>query len=333
MAALGVFILWFGWFGFNGGSALAMDESVPKIIVNTFLCAVFGGLSALAWQMFTKNLISAESVMNGVLAGLVAITAGCHIVGPVGAIVIGATAAIVMQISSYVLEERFHIDDVVGAISVHGFAGAWGTVILVFVVPLSFLTAGQSRWDLFLVQLTGVAVCFAWSFGVSWILLTAINYVKKLRVSPADERIGLNVAEHGATTELHDLFDTMEDHIHGDLSARVVVDDSTDAGLITAQYNRVVDAIEAKNDEVEQTNARMKDVHDQAVNSRQALESSVAELTEFNHLAVGRELRMAELKREINELHSRLGESARYTVDDEDEQYDELSEHLTLSND
>ena len=315
MAALGVFILWFGWFGFNGGSTLAFDGRVPGILVNTFMAAVSGGLAALVWQTVTKKLIAVECVMNGVLAGLVAVTASRHIVSLAAAIVIGIVAALVMQIGTYVLEHVFRIDDVVGAIPVHGCAGAWGTIAVALFAPISAFPEGTSRLSQLLIQLVGVAVCFVWAFGASWVVLKVLNHLTNMRVSQAHERIGLNVAEHGATTELHGLISTMEHHIQGDFTSRVIVDDFSDAGLIATQYNRVVDAVEAKNHEVEQAHAHLKVAHDDAVDARQELEESVGELTRFNHLAVGRELRMLDLKREVNGLRIKLGQPAPYNVD------------------
>ncbi len=111
---------WFGWFGFNGGSILSLNESVPKVLINTFLAAITGGLTALLRQTLTKKIVSVECVMNGVLAGLVAITASCHLVSVAAAVFIGVTASLVMQFGTYLLEQRFRIDDVVGAIPVHG---------------------------------------------------------------------------------------------------------------------------------------------------------------------------------------------------------------------
>jgi Amt family ammonium transporter len=190
IAALGVFILWFGWFGFNPGSEVAGDAAIGYIAVTTNLAAAAGAITAMltAWVRFGKPDVSMS--LNGVLAGLVAITAGCADVTPVGAIVIGAIAGVLVVVSVEVIDKVLKIDDPVGAVSVHGVCGAWGTLGLSF-----FLKEGSSAS--FLTQLTGVGAMFAWSFILGMILFSAIKFTIGLRASEDEELRGLDITEHG----------------------------------------------------------------------------------------------------------------------------------------
>jgi Amt family ammonium transporter len=250
MVALGVFMLWIGWFGFNGGSTLAFNGQVPAIIFNTMLAAIFGGLGALLWQLVRTRHIAVASVLNGVLAGLVGITASCNVVSYPAAAAIGLVAAFVMQFATYLLEHRFRVDDVVGAIPVHGCAGAWGTLAVALFAPTSAFQNGMTRWEQLGIQLLGVAVCFVWSFGLCWLIIKLASRWISLRVTPEEEQQGLNVAEHGATSDLFELLNTMERNIDGDATARASADEFTEAGIIAQQYNRVLDAEAASNDEL-----------------------------------------------------------------------------------
>jgi Amt family ammonium transporter len=190
LAALGVFILWFGWFGFNPGSTVSGDASIGYIAVTTNLAAAAGAIVAMitAWIVFRKPDVSMS--LNGVLAGLVAITAGCNDVTIWGAVVIGGVAGALVVFSVIFIDKFLHVDDPVGAVSVHGVCGAWGTLALAF-----FLKPG-SEAD-FMVQLTGVAAMFAWAFGCGLVLFLAIKYTVGLRVSREEELAGLDVGEHG----------------------------------------------------------------------------------------------------------------------------------------
>lgn len=190
IAALGVFILWFGWFGFNPGSTVEANSSIGYIAVTTNLAAAAGAITAMcmSWIRFGKPDVSMS--LNGVLAGLVAITAGCADVTPVGAIIIGAVAGVLVVIAVEFIDKVLHIDDPVGAVSVHGVCGAWGTLALCF-----FLKEGSSAS--FITQLTGVASMFAWAFGCGMIVFSIIKYTIGLRVSEEEEIRGLDIEEHG----------------------------------------------------------------------------------------------------------------------------------------
>lgn len=189
LGALGVFILWLGWFGFNPGSTTTADTTIAYIFVNTNLAAAAGCVFAMgtSWIMFGKPDISMS--LNGALAGLVAITAPCANVMPFSAIVIGAVAGVLVVLSVKFFD-GIKVDDPVGAVSVHGVCGAWGTLAagIFNVEGFSFSVIG--------VQLLGIIVCFIWAFGLGWIMFKVIKATVGLRVSPEEEFQGLDSIEH-----------------------------------------------------------------------------------------------------------------------------------------
>lgn len=191
LASLGVFILWFGWFGFNPGSTTVAGGDAAKIAVNTNLAGAGGGLSAMitAWILFKKP--EATMSLNGVLAGLVAITAGCNNVTPLSSIIIGLLAGILVVISVIFIERFLKIDDPVGAISVHGVCGAFGTLCVAI-----FNEAGFSL-NLLYVQSLGVICAFIWSFVLCFVMFKIISSTIGLRVSKDEEIEGLDITEHG----------------------------------------------------------------------------------------------------------------------------------------
>ena len=191
MAALGVFILWLGWFGFNPGSTTTADKSIAMIFVNTNLAAAAGSILAMitSWIMFKKPDIGMS--LNGALAGLVGITAGCANVSPTSSIIIGIVSGILVVISVYAID-RMHIDDPVGAVSVHGVCGAWGTL------AAGLFNMGGTTGKIIMTQLIGIGAAFVWAFGVAFIVFTIIKMTIGLRVSEEEEREGVDIGEHGA---------------------------------------------------------------------------------------------------------------------------------------
>jgi ammonium transporter, Amt family len=205
IAALGVFILWFGWFGFNAGSTTFGDGAIGRIAVTTNIAAAAGALAAMftAWAFFKKP--DATMTLNGALAGLVGITAGCATVTPFGALWIGFFAGVLVVISVLVFDRKFKIDDPVGAVSVHGVCGAWGTLACGLFNAESALGLEEISTGLFyggglsqiLSQLIGIGSGFVWAFGIGLVVFLGIKYTIGLRVSPAEEDEGLDVGEHG----------------------------------------------------------------------------------------------------------------------------------------
>ena len=245
-AVVGAMVLWFGWLGFNGGSTLELNSSVPLILVNTCLAAAAGGGASLLLSVLGGSKLDIGPAINGVVSGLVAITACCHAVVPNHAILIGAVAGVLCTIATSILE-RLKIDDVIGAIPAHGIAGVWGTLCFAIFAQPEFLQAGHDRYSQFGIQSLGVIVIFVWSFGASFSILSVVNFCCPLRVSHRDEYKGLNITEHGASTELVDLLDGMtEHHRRGEFNAPVRQEPFTEVGQIAAVYNRVIARVESE---------------------------------------------------------------------------------------
>ncbi|SCY38771.1 ammonium transporter [Desulfoluna spongiiphila] len=192
LAALGVFILWLGWFGFNPGSTTTADKSIAMIFVNTNLSAASASVAAMvvSWIIFGKPEVGMS--LNGALAGLVGITAGCANVTPTSAIIIGLIAG-VLVVFSVLFFDKCRIDDPVGAISVHGVCGAWGTL------AAGIFDMGGFSMSVVTVQLIGIAACFAWTFPTAFGLFKLLEKTMGLRVSPEEEMEGLDLCEHGGT--------------------------------------------------------------------------------------------------------------------------------------
>ena len=190
LGALGVFILWLGWFGFNPGSTTTADKSIAMIFVNTNLAAATGAILAMitSWVKFGKPEVSMS--LNGALAGLVAITAGCANVSPAGSVAIGAVAGILVVLS-VLFFDKIKVDDPVGAVSVHGVCGAWGTL------AAGIFNIGGTTAAVIGVQLVGIAACFLWTFPAAFIMFKLIDKTIGLRVSPEEEAEGLDFTEHG----------------------------------------------------------------------------------------------------------------------------------------
>ncbi len=205
LAALGVFILWFGWFGFNAGSTTTGDLSIGRIAVTTNIAAAGGAVAAMltAWVIFRKP--DASMTLNGALAGLVAITAPCATVTPIGALLIGLVGGVVVVLSVILIDRVLRVDDPVGAVSVHGVCGAWGTLAAGLFNAEKTLGVGDANGGLFygggFAQLTaqaiGVAAAFVWAFGLGLILFFVIKKTVGLRVSKEEELRGLDIGEHG----------------------------------------------------------------------------------------------------------------------------------------
>ena len=202
MAATGVFILWFAWFGFNCGSTTIADGTIGYIAVNTCLAACTGTLGAMFTIWAKTGKPDPSMTLNGCLGGLVAITAGCFEVSPVGSLIIGFLAGILVVCSVLFIDQKLKIDDPVGAVSVHGVCGAFGTLMVgLFAAPGYGTTTGLlygGDVSVLLVQALGVAVFFAWAFGMGFIMFKLISVVFGMRVSPEEEMKGLDITEHKA---------------------------------------------------------------------------------------------------------------------------------------
>lgn len=201
IAALGVFILWFGWFGFNPGSQLAAAttddaKAISHVFLTTNLAACAGGFFALAvsWMKYGKPSLSLT--LNGILAGLVGITAGCDMVSPFGAVIIGTICGILMIYSVEFIDRTLKIDDPVGASSVHGVCGFTGTILTGLFSTSEGLFYGAG-WSFLGAQVFGALVVGAWAAGMGFIIFKGLDKIHGLRVSKRVEEEGLDIYEHG----------------------------------------------------------------------------------------------------------------------------------------
>lgn len=201
IAALGVFILWFGWFGFNPGSQLAAatledQTAISLVFLNTNLAACAGGVTALviSWAKYSKPSLSLT--LNGILAGLVGITAGCDVVSPMGAVFIGLIAGAAMIYAVDFIDHTLHIDDPVGASAVHGVCGTLGTILVgLFATDGGLLYGGG--WGLLGAQVFASIVVASWAAGIGFVIFKLLDKVHGLRVSARVEEEGLDIYEHG----------------------------------------------------------------------------------------------------------------------------------------
>jgi Amt family ammonium transporter len=203
LAFLGTLILWFGWFGFNGGSQLAIAganaDAVGLVVTNTTIGAAAGALAALLTEWGRTGKTNIGAALNGALAGLVAITAGCAYVTPGSAFIIGAVAG-PLVIYGAILLEKLKIDDPVGAVPVHLVNGVWGTLAVGLFASQNGLTglfAGGGAAQLIL-QLIGIAAYAIWTAGLAFVMFFAIKKINGLRVRKEEEALGLDVHEHGS---------------------------------------------------------------------------------------------------------------------------------------
>jgi Amt family ammonium transporter len=257
LAVLGTLILWFGWFGFNGGSNGAMDETVPLILINTFLSAAFGLLTGLAISFLLFKKPDPYYVILGPLAGLVAITAGCNSMSSVVAIFVGISGAIISIFVNELLN-KYEIDDVVGAVPVHLAAGVWGTIAVGLFSDLEILGTGLTRLEQIEVQFIGILAIGAFTFFGAYIVLKILNYFYPLRVTPLQEELGLNIAEHNAVSVEHDLISILEKQSEsGDLAIRGPQDPFTAGGVIGLYYNKLMNKLEISEKEKEKWRSRI----------------------------------------------------------------------------
>ena len=244
MAALGALILWFGWFGFNGGANGAMDLKIPLILINTFLSASFGLIFSSLMGVIIMKKPEPLFMITGPLAGLVSITAACAYVNPSEAIVIGSIGGIVSG-SAIILLEKLQIDDVVSAIPVHLASGIWGTIAVAIFGNFEQMGVEKTRIEQLTIQLIGILSIGSFCFFSSYIIFKLINYVFPLRVGKIQEELGLNISEHNASTDTHELLDVLTKQAKSeDYSMRAPQDPFTDSGIIGTQYNVLMNKLE-----------------------------------------------------------------------------------------
>lgn len=309
LSAVGCIILWVGWIGFNGGSTSVGSPEFASIIFNTIIASIFAGISALLLGYLKSGFFRPDQTINGILAGLVAITAGCSSVDGWGAAFIGGSAAILMHYSCISMVKHARIDDVVGAVSVHGICGAWGTVLVAFFATEEAL-GGLSVWQQFSIQCQGVLIVFAWAFGVSYIALKLLDSVIGLRVSTEDEIAGLNVAEHHATLGIGLLKQHLEDVVDGtqDLTKRISIDNGDESEEIAYYINRFIGQMQElmrtigrEAYKLENHSCKMSDISSILATSSQSMSVQSDEVTEVNQ-------NMADETSKIAQLVGTMGE-------------------------
>ncbi len=225
IGALGVFILWFAWFGFNGGSALGIEgceEEIALVFVNTNLAAAVGAAvtMVMTWVKYKKPDVSLS--LNGALGGLVGITAGCDIVDPMGATFIGVCAAFIIVYGIEFIDKVLKIDDPVGAVPVHGLCGAFGTIVLGFLSTEEGLLYGAGPEHL-MVQTVGVVATALWVTVTMGAVFAGIKATVGLRVSEHEEINGLDIEEHGLESSYADFVPTTHAPVSGAPSETISV--------------------------------------------------------------------------------------------------------------
>lgn len=235
----GAVLLWVGWMGFNGGSVSAFDGSVAPVLVNTLLAGAAGGLAGGVVSVMGTARVDVMAMANGIIAGLVAITAAADLATPLQSIASGGIGGVLAWLGVRLLQMA-RVDDAVGAIPAHLLAGVWGTLFVAFVTEAPF-------WTQLAVQATGVGAVGLYAFCAAYALLRLVDRIVALRVPAAAEAAGLNVSEHGAGSALQSLIAAMEHQsASGDFSGRVRVEAEDEPARIALQYNRLLDRVEAE---------------------------------------------------------------------------------------
>ncbi|MCF6157467.1 MAG: ammonium transporter [wastewater metagenome] len=197
LVTLGTLFLWFGWFGFNGGSLLKASADISLVITNTNLAAAAAGVYSLVFNAIREKRVNAGKLFTAILAGLVSITAGSSRVTPHGAIFIGLITGAVVTLAGDLIEKVLRIDDPVAAITVHGVGGAVGTLcVALFAIKSTLLVESGSRLQQLGIQALGVGVAFVWSFGMGMLFFWCFKKITAIRVTPEEEKRGLNIAEY-----------------------------------------------------------------------------------------------------------------------------------------
>jgi len=256
LATLGAVVMMIGWLGFNAGQTAPQADAFGRIIQNTVLAAAAGATAGMVLGRALFGTYRPESMISGMLGGLVGVTAGCQVVPLGAAVAIGAIAGAIALAGHQMLLTRYRLDDAVGAVAAHGLAGAAGTLLLAGFADPEALLRG-SRLAQLGVQIEGVALNFVWAFGASFVLLKLIARMVPLRVEPAAEEAGLNLAEHSASLGVGRLQHALDTLADGRQPARLRLDQGSgdEAADLAAAVNRLMDR-------QLQTEARLRADHD-----------------------------------------------------------------------
>ena len=256
LIVFGIFILWFAWFGFNAGSIFIYDQSVSKILINTLLAGAFGGFGAYLITLVFKERVGVEIFSFGILAGLVAITAGCNEFTTSLSAFVGFSAAIIMFIADQILLKVFKVDDPLSVVSVHGFSGVWGTMAVGF---FASLPQNVTRSEFIFVQFLGVGSAFVFAFSAGLIIFTMLLKLKVLRVSKKHEVIGLNVAEHNARLPWVETIESIIKIMRtGDFNTKIYEERDTEVGIVAKFFNYLLSLVNKEQLKLKKSNTRLK---------------------------------------------------------------------------
>jgi len=257
LAVLGVIILWFGWFGFNGATTGGFTTNVTVVIINTLNGGAFGLITAIILSYILKKKIDPRYLLIGPIAGLVSVTGGCDIFEITTAPIIGTIGSILAIIADQIME-KYEFDDVVSVVPVHLVGGIWGTLAVGFFGNIEDTFVINSRMDFIKIQLLGIVSIGAFAYFTSYIILKSINGFYPLRVNATQEEIGLNVALHDQPTLDYDLIKTMETQTAtGDLNLRAQQDMFTNFGIIGIYYNKLLNKVQEAEKDKEKWRSRV----------------------------------------------------------------------------
>ncbi|MEX0407006.1 ammonium transporter [Aquibium sp. LZ166] len=263
LAAAGALVLFVGWIGFNGGSTVAATPAIAHIIANTVLAGGTGSLAGFVVGWYKDGVVLPEQTLSGMLGGLVAVTAGCLVLDPFGALAIGMIGGLAAIWGNSVLENELGIDDAVGAIGVHGFAGMAGTIGLALLAPVENLPLA-SRWDQLQVQATGVTVNFVWTFATGYAFFWTLNRFFPIRVTREAELIGLNEAEHGTRMGVGHVERALQTLVSGnaDLNMRLELKPGDESETLTRLFNDLMENIQAEESARARAKSMMRDAEE-----------------------------------------------------------------------
>ncbi len=286
LATIGMFFLWFGWFGFNGGAILQVDTSIGLVIINTALAGSVAGVCAVVFGRLKNKRLDAAEILLGIMGGLVAIAAGSSRVSSLYACVVGFCAGIIAILAKDFVEKVLKVDDPVGAVPVHGFCGAWGTLAVSLFTPASaFSITHANRLLQVGVQCLGIIVAFAWAFSTGLVFFWCLKRYVGIRISNEEEVKGLNISEYADVTSWLDFVKISKVQ---DLNAALQ------------------DKIKERTKELEHIKEHLEeDVKNRTYEleaSRDELKKKVEQLENFAKVAIGREIKMKRMEEELRVL-------------------------------